>query len=237
MSDWDFLHEMRDRGYGADDIAMAAGVGYAPWEEAHISRQWIEGELKDQSPDPARSLKPKEPFKSRDGYPYSVLEQAEILADLVDCADRHFRNTGRYLQVWGELGEIYAEVQFGLRRHETHRAGSDGTIDGRRVEVKTISPERAGDDVVVKSQGDFEQLLIVRIDNNFAFSESGCAKGTTCPDGYAQDERLLRSGSSPSPHKNELTLTDTKRSLVLNIQRAHGGRLSEVQRSLAWSRR
>jgi hypothetical protein len=170
MSDWDFLHEMRDRGYGADDIAMAAGVGYAPWEEAHISRQWIEGELKDQSPDPARSLKPKEPFKSRDGYPYSVLEQAEILADLVDCADRHFRNTGRYLQVWGELGEIYAEVQFGLRRHETHRAGSDGTIDGRRVEVKTISPERAGDDVVVKSQGDFEQLLIVRIDNNFAFT-------------------------------------------------------------------
>jgi hypothetical protein len=46
MSDWDFLHEMRDRGYSADDIALAAGVGYAPWEEVHISRQWIEEELK-----------------------------------------------------------------------------------------------------------------------------------------------------------------------------------------------
>jgi hypothetical protein len=170
MSDWDFLHEMRDRGYSADDIALAAGVGYAPWEEAYISRQWIDEELKGQSPDPARSLKPKESFRSRDGYPFSVLEQAEILADLVDCADRHFRNTGRYLQVWGELGEIYAEVKFGLRRHGTHRAGSDGTIEGILVEVKTISPEKVSDEVVVKSQGDFDRLLIVRIDENFAFT-------------------------------------------------------------------
>lgn len=170
MSDWDFLHEMRDRGYSADDIALAAGVGYAPWEETYLSRQWIDEELRSQSPDPVKSLKPKEPFKSREGFPFSVLEQAEILADLVDCAERQVRNTGRYLQVWGELGEIYAEVKFGLRRHGTHRAGSDGTIDGKLVEVKTISPEKASDEVVVKSQGDFEQLLIVRVDHNFAFT-------------------------------------------------------------------
>ena len=170
MGDWDFLHEMRDRGYSADDIAMAAGVGYAPWEEVYISRDWLDEELKDQPPDPAKSLKPKEPFRSRDGFPLSVLRQAEILEDLVDCAARHFENTGRYLQIWGELGEIYAEVRFRLRRHGTHRAGSDGTIDGRLVEVKTISPEKSSDQVVVKSQGDFEQLLIVRIDENFGFT-------------------------------------------------------------------
>lgn len=170
MSDWDFLHEMCDRGYSADDIALAASVGYAPWEEAYISRQWLDEELKDQSPAPAKSLKPQEPFKSRDGFPFSVLEQAEIFEALVDCAARHFRNTGRYLQVWGELGEIYAEIKFGLRRHGSHKAGSDGTIDGRLVEVKTISPEKSGDHVIVKSQGDFEQLLIVRIDQNFEFT-------------------------------------------------------------------
>ena len=170
MSDWDFLHEMRDRGYSADDIALAAGVGYAPWEEVHISRQWLDEELKDRPADPADSLKPKEPFKSRDGFPFSVLKQAEILEDLVDCAKRHVQNTGRYLQVWGELGEIYGEVKFGLCRHGTHRAGSDGTIDGKLVEVKTISPEKASDQVVVKSQGDFEQLLVVRIDENFQFT-------------------------------------------------------------------
>lgn len=170
MSDWDFLHEMRDRGYSADDIALAAGVGYAPWEDVYVSRQWLEEELKDQLPDPAASLRPKEPFKSRDGFPFSFLKQAEILEDLVDCAERHFQNTGRYLQVWGELGEIYAEIKFGLCRHGTHRAGSDGTIDGKLVEVKTISPEKASDEVLVKSQGDFEQLLVVRIDQNFEFT-------------------------------------------------------------------
>lgn len=170
MSDWDFLHEMHEQGYSADEIALAAAVGYAPWHEAYISRQWVNEELKDQSPDPAKSLQQKVPFRSRDGFPFSVLEQAEVLADLVDCANRHFRNTGRYLQVWGELGEIYADIKFGLRRHGTHQAGSDGTIDGKLVEVKTISPEKTSDQVVVKSKGDFEQLLIVRIDENFEFT-------------------------------------------------------------------
>jgi len=82
---------------------------------------------------------------------------------------RHFENTGRYLQIWGELGEIYAEVAFNLRRHATHHAGSDGTIDGKLVEVKTISPEKSGDRVHVRRQGEFEQLLIVRIDKDFKF--------------------------------------------------------------------
>jgi hypothetical protein len=36
--------------------------------------------------------------------------------------------------------------------------------------VKTISPEKASDQVVVKSQGDFERLLVVRIDENFQFT-------------------------------------------------------------------
>jgi len=84
----------------------------------------------------------------------------------VDCAERHFKNTGRYLQVWGELGEIYAEIKFGLCRHGSHQAGSDGTIAGKLVGVKTISPEKGNDHVLVKRQGDFEQLLIVRINED-----------------------------------------------------------------------
>lgn len=170
MSDWDFLHEMHDQGYSAEDIADAAAVGYAPWDEAYLSKEWIDAELNGQSPDDAKSLEPREQFRSRDGFPYSVLEQAEIFGDLVECAERHFMNTGRYMQVWGELGEIYAEIKFGLRRHRTHHAGSDGTIAGKLVEVKTISPEKGNDHVLVKRQGDFEQLLIVRIDEDFQFT-------------------------------------------------------------------
>lgn len=166
MSDWDFLHDMHNDGYSPEQIADAAGCGYNPWEGNHIDREWIESQLEDQPQDDAKSV---EPFQSRDGFPFSVFEQTQIFQDLIYCAVRHFKNTGRYLQVWGELGEIYAEIKFGLRRHATHMAGSDGTIADKLVEVKTISPEKASDRVLIKSQGNFEQLLIVRIDRDFQF--------------------------------------------------------------------
>jgi len=169
MGDWDFLYEMNERGYSPGEIADAAGSGVAPWEWEYLGREWIDSQLEDEAEDDVYSVEPGEPFQSRDGFPFNALEQTQILQDLVDCAARHFQNTGRYLQVWGELGEIYAEIKFGLRRHETHRAGSDGTIAGKLVEVKTISPEKASDRVIVKSQGNFEQLLIVRIDRDFQF--------------------------------------------------------------------
>lgn len=139
------------------------------WDDGEwISWEWINSQLEDK-PEDAYSIEAVEEFQSRDGFPFSILKQTEIFLDMIDCAERHFENTGRYLQIWGELGEIYAEIKFGLRRHGTHKAGSDGTIAGRLVEVKTISPEKTSDRVLVKSQGDFEQLLIVRINSDFEF--------------------------------------------------------------------
>ena len=170
MSDWDFLHEMHARGCSPEEIADAAAAGYASWEEAYLSKEWIDAELGDQAPENSRSINPGEQVRNRDGFPHSIMEQAEIFRALVDCAERHFRNTGRYLQVWGELGEIYAEIKFGLCRHRTHHPGSDGIIAGKLVEVKTISPEKGNDQVIVKRQGNFQQLLIVRIDKDFQFT-------------------------------------------------------------------
>jgi hypothetical protein len=169
MGDWDFLYEMNERGFSPEEIAEAAASGAAPWEWECISREWIDSQLGDDPEGDSESVEPNELFQSRDGFPFSVLEQTRIFEDLVDCATRHFENTGRYLQVWGELGEIYAEIRFGLRRHGTHTAGSDGTIADKLVEVKTISPEKTSDCVLVKRQGDFQQLLIVRIDQDFQF--------------------------------------------------------------------
>ena len=170
MGDWDFLYEMHERGYSSQDIADAAGCGVAPWEWMYLDSEWLDSELDKESADEDFALDQGESFQSRDGFPFSLLEQMQVFEDLVDCARRHFDNTGRYLQIWGELGEIFAEIKFGLRRHATHTAGSDGTIAGKLVEVKTISPEKLRNCVLVKSQGDFEQVLIVRIDRDFQFS-------------------------------------------------------------------
>jgi hypothetical protein len=169
MSDWDFLYEMNERGYSPEEIADAAASGAAPWEWENISIELTDSRLSDEPVDDDFLIEKGVPFQSRNGFPFNALEQTQIFEDLVDCASRHFDNTGRYLQVWGELGEIYAEIKFGLRRHGTHCAGSDGTIAGKLVEVKTISPEKSSDHVLVKSQGNFEQLLIVRIDEDFQF--------------------------------------------------------------------
>jgi hypothetical protein len=183
MSDWDFLYEMHERGYSAEEIADAAASGVAPYEWQYIDRDWVDAQFEGESEDEPIPTGANTPYKSRDGFPFSILEQTEIFYELVDCAMRHFQNTGRYLQIWGELGEIYAEIKFGLRRHATHEAGSDGIIKGKLVEVKTISPEKSSDRVFVKRQGNFEQLLIVRINEDFQFQgmifDRAELKGTT----------------------------------------------------------
>lgn len=166
MGDWDFLYEMRERGCSPKEVEDAATCGYDPWETICLDGDWVDDELDDAD---RGSGETDNLHTRREGFPRSFIEQTQILEDLVDCAMRHYENTGRYLQIWGELGEIYAEVRFGLRRHCTHHAGSDGTIDGAEVEVKTISPEKGNDRVTVKVQGGFEKLLIVKIDEGFNF--------------------------------------------------------------------
>ena len=39
MSDWDFLHEMRNQGYSSEAILDAAFSGAAPWEWDYIAKQ------------------------------------------------------------------------------------------------------------------------------------------------------------------------------------------------------
>jgi hypothetical protein len=166
MGDWDFLHDMRDEGYSAQEIADAAACGVAPEHWHYLNEDWLDDELDDELADDPFSL---EPLLEGDERDFCIHEHALVFQDLIECAIRHYDNAGRYLQLWGELGEMYAEIKFGLRRHEVHAAGSDGTINGKLVEVKTISPEKGNDRVLVKARGNFEQLLIVRIRPDFRF--------------------------------------------------------------------
>lgn len=77
--------------------------------------------------------------------------------------------TGRYLQIWGELGELYAEIKYGVKRHKPHAQGSDGKLGNDFVEIKTISPEKDGGRVQVKRAGNFNRLLVIKINEHFDF--------------------------------------------------------------------
>ncbi|CAK8720316.1 MAG: Short C-terminal domain-containing protein [Candidatus Electronema aureum] len=39
MGDWEFLYEMKDRGYSEDEIQDAMSSGAAPWEWDYLAKQ------------------------------------------------------------------------------------------------------------------------------------------------------------------------------------------------------
>lgn len=118
----------------------------------------------------------------RDEYPAVSCELAELFENLVDDAKTHHALTGRYLQIWGELGELYAHVKYGVQLHPPHTAGSDGRLGDDLVEIKTISPEKAEHKIQVKRSGNFTKLLIVKISADFEF-ESKLLDRCQMPDG------------------------------------------------------
>jgi hypothetical protein len=103
-------------------------------------------------------------------FPESRPELVMVFQDLLDVAAQYKGLTGRYLQIWGELGELYAEIKFGVKRHRPMAQGSDGKLGDDFVEVKTISPEKGVDRVQVKRAGNFNKLLVVKISEEFEFT-------------------------------------------------------------------
>jgi hypothetical protein len=102
-------------------------------------------------------------------YPHVDAALADLFESLVQNAVDYYSMTGRYLQIWGELGELYAEVKHGIKRHKPHTAGSDGKLGNDFIEVKTISPEKSSDEIQVKRAGNFNKLLVVKISRDFQF--------------------------------------------------------------------
>ena len=120
-----------------------------------ISWDWINGQLYRQD--------------LQEQYPNADPELVEIFDSLVLSAESYHHKTGRYLQIWGELGEVYAEIKYGIKRHRAHAPGSDGRLGNDFIEVKTISPEKGGSKVQVRRAGNFSKLVVVRISERFEF--------------------------------------------------------------------
>jgi hypothetical protein len=97
-------------------------------------------------------------------------EVLDIFADLVEVAAKYKKLTGRHLPVLGELGELFAEIMFGIKRHKPMTRGSDGLLGNDFVEVKTITPDKKGDGVRLKRAGNFGKLVVVKISDDFQFA-------------------------------------------------------------------
>lgn len=126
------------------------------WDDGEwIGWDWINDQLYEQ--------------ELREAYPNANLELIKVFEELVAVAAAYKEITDRYLPVFGELGEIFAEITFGIKRHKPRTQGSDGRLGNDHVEIKTISPEKSTEKVVVKRKGNFNKLLVVKISEDFEF--------------------------------------------------------------------
>ncbi len=132
------------------------GSADAIWDDGEwISWEWINGQLYEQE------------LKER--YPEADIDLINIFETLVDDSFNYKQITGRYLPIFGELGELFAEITFGIKRHKPRTQGSDGRLGNDFIEIKTITPEKSKEKVSVKRQGNFNKLLVVKINENFEF--------------------------------------------------------------------
>jgi hypothetical protein len=69
-----------------------------------------------------------------------------------------------------ETGLLYGAITHGLKLHKTYAQGSDGRLGNDFIEVKTITPFKQNDEVTVKLSGNFNKLLVVRVNENFEVS-------------------------------------------------------------------
>jgi len=132
------------------------GPADAVWDDGEwISWDWINQQLHQQE------------LKER--YPSASIELIKIFEELVETAANYKDITGRYLPIFGELGELFAEITYGIKRHKPRTQGSDGRLGNDFIEVKTITPEKKSEKVMVKRKGNFNKLLVVKVSEDFEF--------------------------------------------------------------------
>lgn len=100
-------------------------------------------------------------------YPNADLTLVAVFENLLETAQSYHELTGRHLQVYGDIGELYGVITHGLKLHRNYAQGSDGRIGNDFVEVKTITPFKGDDVVTLNMARNFNKVLIVKINENF----------------------------------------------------------------------
>jgi hypothetical protein len=100
----------------------------------------------------------------REKYPNADLTLLPILKDLLVIAKKYHTATKSHLQVYGDIGELFGAVTFGIDLHSNYAQGSDGRLGNDFVEIKTITPFKGKPAVSIDLKGNFSKLLVVKID-------------------------------------------------------------------------
>ncbi len=103
-------------------------------------------------------------------YPNADPTLVPYFQDLLTLAEAYFCDTGQHLNVYGDIGELFGAIMYGIKLHKNHAQGSDGRLGNDFVEIKTISPVNSKEKTKVRLDRHFSKLLVVKIDDDFEVS-------------------------------------------------------------------
>ncbi len=100
-------------------------------------------------------------------YPNAERAMIPYFEDLLSLAERYHHKTGLHLSVYGDIGELFGAITYGIRLNRIYAKGSDGRLGNDHVEIKTITPFKNKDEVFVDMSRHFSKLLVVKITAEF----------------------------------------------------------------------
>jgi hypothetical protein len=103
-------------------------------------------------------------------YPKADMVLVEVFEEMLSSAKQYFVQTGKHLQIYGALGELYGAIHYGISLHKNFAKGSDGRVGNNFVEIKTIGPLSVSEETTFKWARHFNQVVIVRICKDFIIS-------------------------------------------------------------------
>lgn len=88
----------------------------------------------------------------------------------MSLAESYHVETGGHLNVYGDIGELFGAITYGIKLNKNYAQGADGRLGNDHVEIKTITPFKSKDEIAVKVSGNFSKLLVVKINADFEVS-------------------------------------------------------------------
>lgn len=73
-------------------------------------------------------------------YPNSIRSMIPYYENLLYIAESYHLETGFHLSVYGDIGELFGAITYGITLNKAYAKGSDGRIGNDHVEIKTITP-------------------------------------------------------------------------------------------------
>jgi hypothetical protein len=104
-------------------------------------------------------------FESR--FPNLDVDLVPIFKSLLASAQDYHQLTGKHLQVYGDLGELYGAITHSIKLHRNYAQGSDGSLGNDLVEIKTITPFKSNNTITLNLERNFSKVLIVKINTHF----------------------------------------------------------------------